>query len=162
MVYFMANIQFVKGYDGERQAYKFIFEQVAQKAIDDPDYRELANLVTKAIKRIYDVGLMPEEELFETTRLDDAIYSIRPLMKKVVFPYGPLKLYSLRINYKRVFAFRAIFFIRYPNDVETFFFTKALLKTTDHSPEFNQAVKESQQLAHDYDEEVKRKKQQEN
>lgn len=166
----MAHIEFIEDYNGEQQAYDFIFEEIAEKAIQDPNYREISHLVLQALQRMKNRGLMPEEEIFFGTRTDDAVYSIRPLMKKVVEPYGPYEMFSLRINYKRVFAFRAVFFVRYPEPEkeETFFITRALLKTTDHSEEFNQAVRDTQRIIHDYEkkirreEELKQKKEEEN
>ena len=152
----MANIDFVVDYNGEQQALDFIFTEMVEMAKKDPDYANIVYLITQALDRIEIVGLMPEDEFFTGKKLDDTPYTFRPLMKSLDHQPNEHLLYELRINYKRVAAFRAIFFIRHPEEGETFYFTRALLKQEEQSPEFNKAFRESQRIVSDFESSVER------
>lgn len=152
----MANIDFVVDYNGEQQAYDFIFTDMVGMAKKDRDYANIVYLITQALDRIEIVGLMPEDELFLGEKLDNTPYSIRPLMKALDHQPNEYLLYELRINYNRVVAFRAIFFIRHPEGEETFHFTRALLKQTEQSADFNRAFRESQRIVSDFESSIER------
>lgn len=152
----MANIDFVVDYNGEQQAYEFIFTDMVEIAKKDPDYANIIHIITQALDKIEIVGLMPEDELFLGEKLDDTPYSIRPLVKELNRQPHEHLLYELRINYNRVAAFRAIFFIRHPEEEETFYFTRALLKQETQSAEFDKAFRESQRIVTDFESSIER------
>lgn len=137
----MITIQFLKDSNGDYQVADLLKNIVTKSSTDD-NYGELAARIYQVLDILKDYGV-PHKDL--RTHFGQSLKGNPITLKEIVKElrdYPPLL--ELKVNWKPIGAFRALFF--YINDNagnQTIYFTKAVIKQDTFDPYFETAAQES-------------------
>lgn len=144
----MITIEYL--YDkNDRQQFIDCINDIVIKAQTEPQYGEMAGRIAQVLDYIEDIGIPPHHlRTITGTSIKGDIITLTDVVKELK-DHPPLL--EFRVNWKPIGAFRAIFF--YAQDTEgnqTIYFTKAVIKQHTYSQDFENAVRESEEMLREF------------
>ena len=145
----MVEIEFLADEHGNQQVIDLI-TSIADRAMTDKDYAELAARIAQLLDYMKDIGVPPIEKrtLYGISSVGNPIILVVDEVKELNY-HPPLM--EARANWRPVGAFRAIFFYEMDDKGnQTIYFTKAVIKQATYSRDFEHAISASEKMMVDF------------
>ncbi|MDN4617264.1 hypothetical protein QCD85_04110 [Paenibacillus sp. PsM32] len=127
---------------GKQEVYELI-NQVRQEASQNVDQMQMFKFIMNGLEFLEKHGIpVATQKYFVDMREDGKPYTIQ--LVKELRDHVPLL--EFRVNWKGLGAFRAIFFEYYYSNTQILIFTKAIVKKTTYSQEFEKIIQQSELL----------------
>ncbi len=145
-------IEYLEDKDGHQQVVDLISEIIIKSESNDvnsTEYNKLRQRITHGLFYIGQVGITKEKLNEVIGQTDEGnIFTLTKLVK-------PLRnhppLYEFRVNWRPIGAFRAIFFYEKDDEGNQFiYFTKAVIKHSTYSKEFEDIIVESELMQKEF------------
>jgi hypothetical protein len=140
----MIEIEFLPDEHGNQQVIDLI-TSIANRAMEDEDYAELAARIAQLLDYMKAIGVPPIEKrtLYGISSVGNPITLVDVV--KELNHHPPLM--EARANWRPIGAFRAIFFYEI-NDKgnQSIYFTKAVIKQATYSRDFEHAISASEKM----------------
>lgn len=140
----MVEIEFLADEHGNQQVIDLI-TSIADRAMTDKDYAELAARIAQLLDYMKDIGVPPIEKrtLYGISSAGNPITLVDVV--KELNHHPPLM--EARASWRPVGAFRAIFFYEMDDKGnQTIYFTKAVIKQATYSRDFEHAISASEKM----------------
>ncbi len=136
-------IEFIENPEtGQQEVYELI-NQVRQKASQSIDQMQMFKFIMNGLEFLEKHGIpIAAQKYFVDMREDGRPYTIQ-LVKEL---RNHVPLLEFRVNWKGLGAFGAIFFEYYYSNTQILIFTKAIIKKSTYSQEFEEIVQQSELL----------------
>lgn len=142
------TIEFLEDNQGNQQVMDLVLD-IAMRAQTDEQYREMAKRITQVFSYLKHIGVPPRHQrTIKATSKDGFTITLVDIVKELTY-HKPLL--EIRVNWRFVGAFRAVFF--YEQDTQgnqVLYFTKAVIKEDNYSEEFEGIVAESELMMNDF------------
>lgn len=148
----MATIKFLEDKNGKYQVadlIKEIGDEAKRNGELSNEYAEISARIYQVMMRLRNTGVPPKHlrTLFGKSLSGNPI-TLTEIVKELD-NHPPLL--EIRVNWPPVGAFRAIFFyINDSNNIQTIYFTKAVIKPDTYSEAFEVAAKESERIMKEF------------
>lgn len=134
-------IEFIENPEtGQKEVYELI-NQMQQEALQSIDQMQMFKFVMNGLEFLEKHGMpIATQKYFVDMREDGRPYTIQ--LVKELRDHVPLL--EFRVNWKGLGAFRAIFFEYCYSNTQILIFTKAIIKKTTYSQEFEEIIEQSE------------------
>lgn len=142
------TIEFLNDTYGKQQVMDLVHE-IGMKAQSDEEYMEMVKRVAQVFYYLKNTGVPPRHQRTIKVKSKDGFdITLTEIVKELIY-HKPLL--EVRVNWRPVGAFRAIFFYEQDaNGNQNLYFTKAVIKDNNHSEAFESIVVESKIIMNDY------------